>query len=159
MRLRTMLPLVAAIAALSATGAAFAQAGPPDDVRGQVVAVRQTTANEGSLTEIQVRTRGRQEMWLRLGAEEPGAFQVGDRVRARYRKSGDAALVTDIRNGRTGERTTVRAQDGTLMKQQDRDRTRAGTRERRRDRTCEPGTGGGRGSGNRGSGSGCPRRG
>lgn len=159
MRLRTTLPLAAAIAAIAACAAAFAQPGPPDGIRGQVVAVRQTTANEGSLTEIQVRARGRQEMWLRLGAEEPGAFRVGDRVRARFRTSGDAALVTDIRNGRTGERMTIRAQDGTLLKQQDRDRTRAGARERRRDRTCEPGTGGGRGSGNRGSGSGCPRRG
>jgi uncharacterized membrane protein YgcG len=139
---------------------AFAQGGPPDEVRGQVVEVREhvATASAGAATEIRVRTRDQESVWLRLGTPESmhGKFQVGDRVRARYVKGDGAALVTDVRNGSTGERLRLRDRDCTSVDGPDRLRTR--------DRIHEPGTGGGNGgggrqggNGNRGSGGGSPR--
>jgi hypothetical protein len=69
-------------------------AGEPADgngkIKGEVIAVRQSVAtqNQGSATEIKVRTRQQQELWLHFGPSDGmgGGFQVGDTIRARLCK-------------------------------------------------------------------------
>lgn len=113
------------------------------NINGEVIAVRQSVAtqNEGSMTEIKVRTRQQEERWLRLGpSDEMGdGFQVGDTVRARFSNGGqgDALPVRDIKNYTTGEKMKLRDRDGTLRRDRDRDRARDanGDRARNQDRT------------------------
>jgi hypothetical protein len=139
----TMIVLAAALPAI-------AQPGPRGDVRGEVVEVRENvaTANAGAATEIRVQTRNQESLWLRVNDPGSGAgLRVGDQIRARYETRDGAAVVTDLRNGRSGDRMRLHDQD----------------RLRLRDGSCTTGAGGGggrgAGNGNRGSGGGCPRRG
>jgi len=139
MKIRTF--IVASLVAMLAAGAA-SMAAPPDDakgkgkIEGQVVAVRQSTqthtGNEGEFTEIRVRTRTQQEMWLRLGeASEMGErFQVGTRVRARWMRGAgddDVVLATRIADLDTGKTVSLRDGNGDLLRTQDRDHLRDGT--------------------------------
>lgn len=162
---------------------ALIAAAPPDDppgkVKGEVVAVRQATQlqNQGEYTEIQVRTRNQEQLWLQLGphAEFGDQVQVGDRVRARIQNrvgqdaDGDVLAVAEMYNYRTRARIQVRNEDGELVPLQQRTRTQAryadgpedgtGQQERNRVRTREHageggGGNGGGGGGNRGGGGG-----
>jgi hypothetical protein len=148
--------------------ALLAEDGPVEGgkVKGEVVQVRQATrlGSEGEFTEVKVRTRNQQEMWLRLGPSEEhaGEFQIGDRVRARFTggRDGEPAMVRSIHNYRTGQRLELRDTDGSMLRQQDRRRDGTGDqlRTRQRDRIHEPGTGGCSGSGARAGGRGGGRR-
>ena len=122
---------MSAAAILFLLGATGLFAGEPvagdGAIKGEVIAIRQSeaTQNQGSLTEIQVRTREQQEVWLRLGPAEGTAerFQVGDPIRARLNDGGQGAAipVRDIKNYRTGETLKLRDRDGALRRDRDRD--------------------------------------
>jgi hypothetical protein len=158
MRSRTVVLAGLALAMAAASPlAAGLKAGTRGRIDGEVVAVRQQTdlQNRQDYTEVRVRTRDRQEHWLRLGpaAEYGDAFRSGDRMRCRVIGAGEdrPALVRTARNERTQERMRIRDADGTMLRAEDRirDRSRAQDRDRQRDRIHEPGTGGGSGSGSR----------
>jgi uncharacterized membrane protein YgcG len=150
-------------------------AAPPDErpgkVRGEVVEVRQTTQlqNQGEMTEIRVRTRNQEQLWLRLGpqAEFGDQVVVGDRIRARVMyKGGDGgqttALVECMYNYQTRTRLQVRNETGELVPLQSRVRTRNqaqdgtgdGTGQQVRTRTGRESQNGGGGGNHGGNGNG-----
>ncbi len=134
MKIRILMAAVALLV-LVAGSAVAAEAEELENVSGQVIQIRQSTAtaNEGALTEIRVRTRQRMELWLQLGpASQYGSmYQVGDRIRARVmvQNEGEVKMVQTIQNQRTRVKMQVRSKDGKLIKEQ----TRTREQERLRD--------------------------
>jgi hypothetical protein len=172
MRLGRLVMVAATAVALAAPAAAQQNVPATETIKGQILEIRQSTAteNQGTFTEIKVRTRTQQETWLRLGPAEEmdDQFRAGDRIRAHV-VAGDGAEpmnVRRIRNDRTGRSLQIRDAKGTLLRDQDRtrdrdqtgdrtrDRDQSGDRVRDRDRIHQPGTGGGQGPGGGGQGSG-----
>ena len=133
--------LLTLVAASAATAQASSRGEDSRSVSGQVVQVRQSTAtaNEGALTEIKVRTRQQQELWLQLGPASVYGhrYQVGDRIRARVRaeNKGDVELVQSIQNLRTREKKQVRSGDGALIPESDMDRDQTRQQDRLKDGT------------------------
>lgn len=133
---------------------------PNGKLYGEVIAVKQQTRqnNQGEFTEIQVRTRNQQEHWLRLGASEQfgDAVEVGDRVRVRYRATGnpgEPAQVQTMLNYRNGARIHAQEGQGTMVQNrfQYRDGTGTGSENCEQHQWKHQGTAG-NGSGQNGGG-------
>ena len=109
-------------------------AGPDEaTVKGEVVQVQQRvrTENDGSVDQLEVRTRQGQELRLQMGKADscPGCVQVGDQIRARVRtgSDGQASQVRSMKVRRDGSMRSYRFQNGELALNQTRLRARDGS--------------------------------
>ena len=163
--MRRIIIIVGAVMLACSVLPAFAE--PPEEhpgkIKGEVVQVRQRTMlqNEGEFTEIKVRTRNQQEMWLQVGpSEEYGnKFQVGDPVRARVMWDGDEPpKVQKMLNYRSREQYRIRDGSGQMIQAQNRYRHKEATGEqsqiRTQTRTGQPDSAGGQGQDQRRGGGG-----
>lgn len=149
--IRTTAAFVGLLAA--ATIPCPAASEPPEEVRGEVVEVMQSTRNGGEFDALRIRTRQGEEMRLLLGGAGTAAgLRAGDRVRARLAAGGPSDQgypVRSMRVRRTGQTLQFRDASGNPVQDRlrDRDRSRDGSGSgsswqiRSRSRLHDPGAG------------------
>lgn len=117
---RTTTRAALTVLALATAVTTSAARNPETEIRGEVVAVRQSesTQNAGALDELTVRTSQGETQRLLLGqaGECIDCVRVGDRIRARVmagEPAGAAQRVQAMRVERSGEKYTFRNAGGT----------------------------------------------